>query len=93
LGDVRERRAIGRLAVEMDRQDGTYGSAARSFEGLFDGLRGEIKGGRINIRQDGGGAGAEDSADRGEEAEGGGNDRVAGPDFCSGEGKPQRICA
>ena len=59
----------------------------------FDGCGVEVEGGGVDVGEDGSGPGAEDGADRGEEAEGGGDDGVAGADAGGGQGQPEGVGA
>ena len=81
----------GALAVEVNGEDGAYVGAARVLEDFLDGCRVEIEGDGVDIGEDGGGSGAEDGADRGEKAEGGGEDGRTRGNFCGSEGQPQRV--
>ena len=53
----------------------------------------EVEGGRVDVGQQRRGPGAEDGADRGEEAEGSGDDGRAGADSGGGQGQPESVGA
>ena len=74
-------------------QNGAHALAARPVEDLFNRRRAQVEGGGIDVGQDGGGSGAQDGADRGEEAERGGDHGHAGADARGGLSQPQGIGA
>ncbi len=91
LFQERECIPVGALAVEVDRQDSFYLCAGRGVQDLFDRGCREIEGGRVDVGQQRLGAATENGAYTGEEAEGSGNDCVAGADVSGGQCKPDCI--
>lgn len=75
----------------MDGEDGFDLCAFMGAEEFGDRGRGEVEGGGIDIGQERLRAAAKDGADTGEEAEGGGDDGVAGPDIGRGQGEPDGV--
>ena len=87
---------VGTLAIEVDGEDGfDPGFFMRLFmgmKGFFSGRCGEIEGDGVDIGQQGLRAATEDGADAGEEAEGCGDDGIAGADVGCGQGEPDGVC-
>ena len=77
FGDAPDRLHVGALAEQVDRQDGS--GARRDL--VLDLERIDVEGRRIDIDEDGPGAGAANGAGGGEESEGGQDDLVAGADL------------
>src|ERR1035437_6117124 len=107
FGDVVEGSPVGALAIEVDGEDRANGCALRTIEEGFDGSRAEVEGGGVDVGKQRSGPGAENGARRGEEAEGGGDDGLAGAgvptdgswsvgwraDFGGGQRQPKGVCA
>ena len=77
----------------MHGQNGADRFALRPFQNGFNGRRDKIEGGRIDVGQHRRGPGAQNRADRGEKAEGRGDDGLAGPNPGGGQRQPQRVGA
>ena len=88
-----KRGPIGALAVKMNRQDGLDRFALRAFQNGLHGVRVQVEGSGVDVGQNRSGAGAEDGAHRGEEAERGGDDGRTGADSGGGQGQPEGIGA
>ena len=84
---------ISTLTVKVHGQNGADRRGLRCIQNSADGAWREVEGGGVDVRQDRGRPGAEDGADGGEEAEGCGDDGVAGADSGGGQGQPQGIGA
>jgi hypothetical protein len=79
---------VGALAKQMHWQNGAYICAARPFQNRFDGCRIQVEGGGLDVGQHRGGAGAQNTAHRGKEAERGGHHGHSGADARRGQGQP-----
>ena len=77
----------------MHGQDGADGCALWAVQNPLDGGRVQIECVGVDVGQQCGGSGAEDGADRGEEAERGGDHGYAGADAGGGQCQPQRVGA
>ncbi len=89
LGDVPERLHVGALAEQVDDEDGA--GARRDL--VLDLERVEVVGERVDVAEDGAGAGAADGAGGGEEGEGGQDDLVAGAEVQGVQGQRQGVGA
>jgi hypothetical protein len=85
------RKRIGALAKEVDGEDGADEFALRAIEHTFDRRGREVEGGRVNVGQQGCGAGAKNCADRGKEAERRGDHSLAGANSGGGQRQPEGI--
>ncbi len=84
---------IGALAVEVYRQDGAKACSRRTIQDPLHCGGVQIEGRGVDVGQHGSGSGAENRADRGEEAERGGDDSLAGADPGGGKGQPECVGA
>jgi len=93
LRDLRERVHVGALPVEVDGQDGLEPGGEIAGEPVLEALGREVQGLGVDVDEDSASAGADDGADGGEEAEGRGEDFVAGADAAGGEREPDGVGA
>ena len=93
FAEMPEGRPVGTLAVEVNGQDGFDIRSLWRVEDGFYLRRIEVEGGGFNVGQERLCSGAEDGADRGEEAEGRSDDRLTGINTRGGESEPERVRA
>jgi hypothetical protein len=91
--DMGEGGPISSLAEEVDGEDGADFRAAWTIEDGCDGGGIEVEGGGFDVGKEWDGSGAENGTDRGEEAEGCGEDGHFGADAGGGKGEPEGVSA
>ncbi len=89
----REAVPVGGLAIEVNRQNRPNGGPGRRLQARPGSCGIQVERLRIDIRKQRLSAGAQNGADRGEEAEGGGDDGIARTDARRFERQPQGIRA
>ena len=75
----------------MDGEDGADARGLRAVENFFNSCRTEVEGGGVDVSEKWRGPGAKNGADRGEEAEGCGDDGMTGADAGCGQREPESV--
>lgn len=89
LGDLLKRIHVGALAIQMNGQDGRQILWAVRAKTLADEVGVEVECAGIDVHENGRGPGAHDRASRGEEAERGGDNRIARLDSGGHQREPE----